>query len=189
MLLLSEKLFGVPIMGLQTGNKLAQTVGIIIDPKDLHIVAFYVDGEGVDIKPSVLHSQDIREMGELGFIIDDSTKIMPLDGLVRLQAIIDEGFTLIDCAVIDKSNNKLGKVEDYSFEPESLVIQQLFIKRPFLQSIAQTSNIIHRKQILAIYPDKIIVDSPTIKEKITSKAEEATSFVNPFRAADPETRS
>jgi sporulation protein YlmC with PRC-barrel domain len=188
MLLLSEKLLQVPVMSLQTGTQLALTTDVIVDPKNLTITACYVAGEGVDSDPSVLFMEDIREAGELGFIIDDSTRLMPLEGLVRLQAIIDTGFTLIGAQVVDIRGNKVGKVTDYSFTPLGYTVQQLFVKPGFVQSLLHASRIIHRKQILDIKDNVIIVDSPDVTEKIREKAEKAGSLVNPFRSPDIEPR-
>lgn len=186
MLLLSDKLKNVPIMSLQTGGELARTIEPIIDPRSLFIPAFYVDGPLVDIKPSVLHTDDIREAGSLGFIIDGSEKLMELDGLVRLQQIIDFHFDIFACTVYDVSGKKLGKVSDYSFEPDGYTIQQIYIQQSWLRSITATSNIIHRKQIVSVSPGRIVVDSPTIHESLTEKAGEAAAFVNPFRSQSPQ---
>lgn len=188
MLLLSEKLINVPIMSLQTGTKLAVTTEPIIDPANLSIAASYVTGQNLDSDPSVLFMNDIREAGELGFIIDDSSKLMPLDGLVRLQAIINEGFRLVGANVIDKHGGKVGKVTNYSFTPEDYSVQQLFVKPPFIQSLVADSRLIHRNQIIDIKGDTITVDSPDVTAKIREKAEKASTLVNPFRSPDIEPR-
>ncbi len=188
MLLLSEKLKAVPIMSLQTGTQLAVTTEPIIDPKNLSVTACYVNGQNIDVDPSVLFVNDIREAGELGFIIDDSSKLMPLEGLVRLQSIIDEQFNLIGANVVDKRGNKIGKVTDYSFSPEDFVVQQLYVRPGFVQSLINDSRIIHRKQILNVAKNLITIDTPDVTEKIRERAEKAGTFVNPFRSPDIEPR-
>lgn len=186
MLLLSEKLRNVPVMSLQTGTKLANTDEPIIDAANLTIVACYVLSPNLDSNPSVLFMNDIREAGELGFIIDDSANLMPLDGLVRLQEIIDENFHLIGISVVDKSGKKIGKVTDYSFTPDTFVIQQLFVQPGVLQSLIDGSRVIHRKQIIDVTPKQIVVDTLEIKSGLRERAESASSFVNPFRSPDTE---
>ena len=174
-------------MSLQTGSRIAITTDAIIDPKDLSIPACYVEGPGLESSPSVLFMNDIREAGELGFIIDDSSKLMPLDGLVRLQAVIDSGFHIASLPVIDRSKHRLGTVEDYSFDSESSLIQQLHIKPPFLRSLMHGSHIIGRRQIIDVSSERIVVDSPDVRAP-TEQTDEATSFVNPFRSPETETR-
>jgi uncharacterized protein YrrD len=188
MLLLSEKLTGVPIMSLQTGTKLAETTDPIIDPGNLTILASYVDGQSLDTTPSVLFMEDIREAGELGFIIDDSSRLMPLEGLVRLQGIIDEEFSLPGINVVDKRGGKVGKVVDYSFSPEDYIIQQLFVKPGLLQSIVHDMRIINRSQIIDVTSKLITIDTPDVKDSLKDKAEQASNYVNPFRSPDIEAR-
>ena len=186
MLLLSEKLKDVPIMSLQTGTELARTSAPIIDPRDLSIPAFYVGGSPFDHTPSVLHTIDIREAGELGFIIDGSEKIMELDGLVRLQAILDLGFDIMKCTVHDRKGTKLGRVDDFSFDPHFFTVQQTYMPQPLRTSFSAASSIIARSQIVSISANKIIVDIPTVTEEVTKKSEPSSSFVNPFRAQSPQ---
>lgn len=176
-------------MSLQTGGELARTTAAIIDPRTLSIPALYVEGSQVEQSPSVLHIDDIREAGSVGFIIDDSDKIMGLGGLVRLQEIIDFNFDIFACNVFDTSGNKLGKVTDFTFDPKLFTIQQIYIHQSFLRSITSTSNIINKKQIVSVSHEKIIVDSPTIHDKIADHANKATTFVNPFRTAQQADRA
>lgn len=178
MLLLSEKLFDVPIMSLQTGSELARSKQPIINPYTLSIIALYVD----DAHSIVLHVDDIREVSTIGYIIDDNDKLMSLENLVRLQEVIDLGFSLIGLPVWDSYGNKLGKVSDYTYDESRFEIQQLFIKQSFFRSISNTSNIVHRRQIISVTTEKVIVEIPTIKDKLTERAEAATQFVNPFRS-------
>lgn len=188
MLVLSEHLKNVPVMSLQTGTEIARTLEEIIDPDTLTIVADYVDGPAIETQPCVLFMSDIRESGELGFIVDDSSKLMPLDGLVRLQALIDMKFNLIGIPVVDRRSNKLGTVEDYSLDPQSFEIQQLFVKPSFLQSLTHGSKIVHRSQIIDVTPKFITVGTAEITQSSKEAVEDTASFVNPFRSPGPETR-
>lgn len=186
MLLLSETLTNVPVMSLQTGSELARTLDPILDPRSLTIVALYVDGPQIDTRPSVLHVSDIRESGELGYIVDNSDVLMSTEGLVRLEEIINFHFSLIGMPVFDEENKSIGKVSDYSYEPSSYTVQQLYVRQPFLKSLSAVSNIIHRRQVVAIKKDRIIVESASLKDRITENANAARAFVNPFRGSQPE---
>lgn len=186
MLLLSDKLTNIPIMSLQTGTELARTDEAIIDPRNLNIIALYVHGPQIDVHPSVLHIADIREAGELGFIVNDSNILMSTEGLVRLEEIINFHFTLIGTAIYDTNSKHLGKVADYAFEPTTYTIQQLYAHQSLFKSLSVMSNIIHRKQIVSVTKDRIIVESASIKDKIVENAEAARAFVNPFRSPQAE---
>lgn len=181
MLLLSDKLTSVPVMSLQTGGELARTSGVIIDPRTMSIPALRVTGPQLDSAHTVLHTEDIRESGSLGFIIDDSTKLMSLEGLVRLQEVIDFHFTITACDVFDQTGKKLGRVSDFSFDPTTFTIQQIYIKQRFLQSLTSTSHIISRSQIVTVTPTRIVVETPTVTESNRDQDAETSGFTNPFR--------
>lgn len=183
MLIWRERLASVPIMSLQTGGRLATATEPIIDPKDLTIVAFYCEGPLVDFKPAILHTEDIREFGELGMIVNDSDDIMPIENLVRLQDIINYGFDLIDKKVVDTTKHKLGKVNNYVIETGSFKIMKFSVKRPLLHSLQEHELIISRRQIREITDDTIVVDAADVEEKAHAPVARRADIHNPFRPA------
>lgn len=182
MLLPIKNLLGTPVMSLQTGSELAHTTEPIIDPRQMTIVAFYVEGKLLESNPSVLHVSDIRELSDIGLIIDDSDKLMGIDGLVRLQEIIDFEFELDGVQVVDERGHKLGKVADYAIEPETYTIQQIYTEQSIIKSLSHVSNIIHRSQIVSVTNEKIIVKSPTVPAHEVEERIMSQTFINPFRA-------
>lgn len=189
MLLPINRLLNCPVMSLQTGAELARTDEPIIDPRKMTIVAFYVEGRALDQHPSVLHVSDIRELSDIGMIIDDSEKLMPPDDLVRLLEVVGFGFKLPGIQVVDEHGRKLGKVSDYAIEPESYTIQQIYTEQSLLKSFSTVSNVIHRSQIVSVTNDRIIVSSPTVPGD-AREAKVTSGFVNPFRTGgQPENQS
>jgi len=188
MLQLSESLENVPVLSLQTGTKLAHTIGIIIDPDTLAIPALYVDGPGIDIQPSVVFVEDIREVSDIGYIIDSSDSIMPLDGLVRLQKLIDADVSLLDSIVVDQSGEKIGKIEDFSYDSDLFVIQQILVRPPLLKRLLGDGRIIHRSHIVEVTKEKVIIDNSSAMHTLREKTDESAAFVNPFLAPDTESR-
>lgn len=188
MLIPIDRLIGLPIMSLQTGTELARTTGVIIDPRQMKLAAFYVDGHLLEAHPSVLHPSDIREFSDIGLIVDNSERLMSMDGLVRLQEIIDFGFELKGTKVIDEQGRKLGKVADFALEPGDFTVQQLYTHQSILRSLGTMSNVIHRSQIVSVRNDQIVVKSPTVRDeaKGATASQPARPFVNPFRGSQPE---
>ena len=179
-------------MSLQTGQPLCYLSSPIINPYNLHIVAFYVDGPRLDFEPAVVFAEDIREFGPAGAIVDSVDNIMSLDGLVRLQEVINYNFTLDKILVADDQGEKLGRVIDYIIDPLNFEIQQLHVKPGFFKSFSITSLTIGRQQIVKVEPDRITVKSPTIKAKAKGQVmmDEARrvlnpEFDNPFRKQRP----
>lgn len=181
MLVYSARLQQLPVLSLQTGSPLAVTSEPIIDPRRLHITAFYCEGPLLDVEPAIIHTDDVREFSDLGLIVNDSEDIMSPEGLVRLQEIIDFNFTFIGMKVVDDRNTKLGKVEDYVTDTDSFLIQTFVVKRPLLRSFNEAKLVIGRNQIAEIKNDVIIVKSPTLKEPAKAATAPQTEFENPFR--------
>jgi sporulation protein YlmC with PRC-barrel domain len=191
MLLWHDRIIGSRIVSLQTGSTLGNLGDPIVDSKNLKIEAFYCNGPLIEYTPSVLYSADIREYGEMGAIVNESTDIMPLDDdLVRLHELIDRKFELLGKKVITESNHKLGKISGYIVETESYFVQKLQVRKSFLKAINETSFLIDRQLIRKITDDAIVVADADIAEKKPSTVMSSIpkeTIDNPFRKPLPET--
>lgn len=184
MLVPIERFINLPVLSLQTGAELARTGEPIVDPRQLKIAAFWVSGRRLDHEKSVLHPTDIREISDIGLIVNSSDQLMSVEGLVRLQTILDYHFTLIGIRVEDEHKRRIGTVKTYSVDPESFFIQQLYIKPPLLKQLGVTNLTVHRNQIVSVKNDVITVASGTAPKKSLEKTMKET-FVNPFRSPAP----
>lgn len=186
MLVLGSRLTDTPVMSLQTGTRLARVQSPLIDPANLKIVAYEVDGPLLTEHPSFLRTDDIREMGAIGMIIDSTDELVGLHDVIKLEKLHKMQFQPVGMTVIDEHKHKLGKVEDFTLETGSFVIQQLNVKRGLLKGLTDTGILIHRSQILEIN-DRTIVVKGTAK-KLPDPVLEATrsDYVNPFRAPAPQ---
>jgi uncharacterized protein YrrD len=185
MLLLGSRLNSTPIMGLQTGTQLAVTKDAIIDPSNLKIVAYEVDGPLLSERPAFIRIADVRELSDVGMIIDSNDEFIGISDVIAIEKIYKLGFKLIGLSVIDESKHKLGKVSDYSLETGSFIIQQLNVKRGTLKSLGETELLIHRSQIVEISDDYIIVRTAAKKLEPISKTQ-SLSYLNPFRSTTPQ---
>ncbi len=180
MLITGFRLIDAPVMGLQTGAELARISHPVIDPKDLHILAYEVEGPQLDAHPSLLRIADVREFSDIGVIVDSSDEFVSPDDIIKLGDIYKLHFQLEGLTVRDENKHKLGKVEGYTIETGDFVIQQLNVKRPLLKSLGDTHLLIHRSQIIEINDKEIIVHSHgEIPEPALEKIHK--TYVNPFR--------
>lgn len=184
MLILGSKLIGIPIMGLQTGTKLALTKTAIINPSNLCIVAYEVAGPLLSIRPAYLRIADVRELSPVGLIIDGDDELIGKDDVIVIQKILDLNFNLIGMNVIDENKSKIGKIINYTVEAESFSIQQIMVKPNIIKSISKSELLIHRSQIVEINNSAIIVKSATVKPEQVKP-----SYVNPFRQQNPQTNN
>lgn len=187
--MLKDRLQNMPIMSLQTGAKIAKTGNFIIDPRQLKIVAFYCSGSRLDINPAVLTVSDIREISEIGLIVDSADVLVSPDDLVRLSDVLSFGFTLEDKQVIDESGRKLGKVDNYSLDPTTLYVIKLHVQPSFWQAWGTTEFTIDRTQIIEVTDTEIVVKDT--RKKVTQKVRVAPTPMldNPFKPKQAESTS
>ena len=184
MLLSSEQMSHVAVMSLQTGGELAQTKAPVINPNNLKIIAYEVDGHQLDTHPSFLLIDDVRELSSMGFIIDSSDEFVGLDDVIKLREVHDYNFELIGKREVDQKGRTLGHVTNYTIDPEGFFIKQLNTKRPFLKSFNDTELLIDRSQIVEI-TDALITVMHDGRELLPI-AKSAKAYVNPFRSQTPQ---
>lgn len=185
MLLVGSQLLNLPIMGLQTGGELARTVQPVIDPSSLSIIAYTVSSPLLEnAAPAFLRIADIRELSDIGFIVDSIDEFVYQGDVIHLDDIYELRFQIVGMKVVDETRRKLGKVYDFTLDVGDFSIQQLNIKRPFVQRINDPELLIHRSQIIEISAEAIVVHS---KAEIPEHTRVTTpgSYVNPFRKTKP----
>jgi uncharacterized protein YrrD len=182
MLLLGDHLLKTPVMSLQVGSKIAETTQPIIDPRSLTIVAYEVEGPLLSEHPSFIRIADIRELGNLGMIIDSSDEIVGKNDVVKVNELLALNFNLIGMKVVDTKNKKLGSVINYTLDTDSFVIQQLSVRGGLISSLSSTGHMVHRSQITEISDTTITVKS-TEKQlpALTTTGEIHRTYSNPFR--------
>lgn len=188
MLISGSQLIGIPVMGLQTGSKLASTFNPVIDPSNLKILAYQLEGPLLTDNPSFVLIADVRELGNIGMIVDSSDEFVSVSDVISLQKIYELNFKLTGLSVIDDKNHKLGKVSDFVVDTDSFFIQQLNVKQGIIKSLSDTELLIHRKQIIEINDHHIKVKSAAKKlEPITKPSQ--IDYMNPFKSPKPQVES
>ena len=180
-----QNFIGTPVMSLQTGTELAATSQPVIDPRRLEIVAFYLEGSLLDFNPALLLAEDIREVSDIGFIINSSEELVSPEDMFSMQEILDLQFALEGMAVFDDTGSKLGKVMTYSVNSANFLVQQLYVQRPFLQNLVNTELLIHRSQIVNVTNKAITVRSTRTPIKNPVATAQEKLFYNPFRSGEP----
>lgn len=184
MLLTGSQLLETPVMSLQTGKELAQTKAAVINPHNLSVIAYQIEGQHLDHDPSYIRIADMRELGSLGMIVDSSDEFVEPEDIINDKAIYDLEFILEGKHVIDDRKKKVGKVIDYVVDVDSFVIQQLAVKRPLLKSFSNDELLIHRSQIVEVNDTTIVIKSGKVKN--TVKVTPSRQFINPFRQSSPQ---
>ncbi|NTW62117.1 hypothetical protein HGB25_01750 [Candidatus Saccharibacteria bacterium] len=185
MLILGSRLIGTPIMSLQTGAQLASIKAPVIDTSNLKIVGYEVEGPLLDIRPALLRIDDVRELSNVGMIIDSSDEFVGVDDVIDMGKMYKLNFKLIGLQVISESKQKLGRVSDYSLDTSSFVIQQLNVRHGIIKSFTDTELLIHRSQIVEINDSAIVVRSTAQNIKPVASPASNSAYLNPFRSSVP----
>ena len=184
MLLNSSRLIGCPVLSLHLGGPIGRVTGEIVDPNDLKIIALNVDGPqtGDGDHGDILDVRSVREFSNIGMIIDSIDDLVSKGEVIKFDEIMDLNFNVIGLAVKTKKGKKLGKIVDYTFDPESMQIMQFIVKRPMMKSLLDPELVIGRSQIKEVNDYELIVKDDERKiQKESGKKDFVPNFVNPFR--------
>lgn len=162
MLLMSKSLYSQPVMSLRLGTPIAVAVEPIINPHNLKIVGWWCKVPGAT-KQHVLLAENVREAMLQGLAVDDDDSLSHSNDLVRHNEILGLHFQLPDKTVKTKTR-KLGKVSDFAYDSQSMLIQKLYVARPLTKLLASEDTlIIDRNQIIEITDRYIVVRDADVK--------------------------
>ncbi len=184
MLMKDSDLQNYPVLSIHMSGMIAKTTDAIIDPNDLKIVGFFVNGPKVGTGDcgNILQVVDIREFSNLGMVIDSEDELVNSDDVIKLQEIVNINFQLIGKKVETRKKTKLGKVASFTVNPKNFQIQQIIVQRPLMKSFLDPELTIGRSEIVNVDDEKIIVKDEEKKIRERSANEDfVPNFVNPFR--------
>ncbi|HVW23146.1 MAG TPA: hypothetical protein VHB51_01500 [Candidatus Saccharimonadales bacterium] len=157
MLQLSGGLLNKAVMSLRTGTPVATVTGPIFNPNNLKIEGFYCR-DRFSGKELILLPQDIRDLLNQGFVVNDHDVLTEPDELVRLKDVLELNFELIGKPVETVSKQKVGKVSDYAVEVETMYVQKIYVSQSILKSFTGGSLSVDRSQVQEITPRRIIIN-------------------------------
>lgn len=167
MLQLSNSLLNKPVLSLRTGTVVATATTPIINPNNLKIEGFYCTDQ-FSRTPLVLLYQDIRDLIQQGYVVNDHDVLVDPSELVRLKDLIALNFELLGKQVVTTDKKKLGKVSDYATEVTTMYIQKLYVSQSVFKSFTGGSLSVDRTQITEITSKRIIIND--ISGKVPARA-------------------
>lgn len=156
MLQLSASLLDRPVLSLRTGGKIAHTVSAIVDPNNLKIEGFYCQ-DALEHRQPILLSQDIRDVLPQGIVVNDHDALTDTEDLVRFKDLLELNFRIVGKKVITVSKQRLGKIEDFATDTQSMYIQKLYAGPSLIKTFTGSQLSIDRSQIVEITTNTIIV--------------------------------
>ncbi len=182
MLVYHSRLIGTPVLSVQAGGAVAKLSDPIVNPDNLKILGFFLAGPMVDVTNNILDVSSIREYSNYGAVIDNADEFVGSEDVVKIKKILNLNFDLIGLRVETKKGTHLGKIIDFTATSDNFAIQQIIVKRPTFKSFIDPELTIHRREIVEITDDKVIVkDEEKVLKARAEKEDFVPNFVNPFR--------
>ena len=184
MLINSDRLLNCPILSLHVGGAIARTTEIVVDPNELKVIAFRLEGPDIakGAAGNYLQESRVREYSSAGMVVDSLDDFVEADDVVSLKQILDLNFSLKGMHVVTKKGTKLGKVSDYTVNTDGFVIQQLIVQRPIMKAFLDPELVIGRSEVIEISDKEIVVRDEESKIRANATREDfVPNFVNPFR--------
>lgn len=164
MYLLASQLKNLPIMSLQTGQSIAVVDRPIFDAASLEVMALRCTIGRYRRHEGVVLLRDVRQFAADCIIIDSFDEIEDPHEIVRLRAAAEQDFEPIGKTVASESGQHLGKVEDYTINLKTYLLQKLYVHQSLMKSLLFNNLVIDRTQIIDITPKQITVKDAGVKE-------------------------
>lgn len=191
MLLTGSKITGTPVLSLHTGGAIAFVQSAVIDPEDLRVIAYVLEGPYLKNNPDVgniLMTDDIREVSRSGLIVDSSDRFVEREEVIHLDEVMNLNFNLVGLKVVTQKDKKIGKISDYTLDSGTFSVYQLIVQRPFMAAFLDPVLTINRSQIIeiddykiTIKHDKAQIKAPKTKAKEPASEDFTPNYSNPFR--------
>ena len=156
MIKLSSALLNIPIISLQTGAQVGVALRPLINPNNLKIEGWFSVSK-FTAGTHFLPAGELRDIARQGIAVDEYTSITEFEELPRLEPVLRIDYQVIGKTVVTKSKKKLGKVDDYAADLDSMFIQKFYVSPGALKMFTKDQLTISRSQIIEITDKKIIV--------------------------------
>lgn len=183
MLVINSRLLGTPVLSVQAGGPIANVASAVVDPNELKIIAFRLEGPLVNRDDAnLLDVRSIREYSNFGMVIDNIDELIADDDVIKIANVLELNFDLLGLKVKTKKGTKLGHITDFTVTSEDFIVQQIIVKRPIVKAIVDPELTISRKEIVEVNDYEVIVkDEEKVLKARAEKEDFVPNFVNPFR--------
>jgi uncharacterized protein YrrD len=158
-------LSSLPIASVRSGARIGRVSGLIINPDTLHIDAFECQVAGSSSQLLLLPS-DIFTLSPRGIVIQDHEHLSEYKDTIRLKPLLNLRYGVIGKHAYVGSK-KVGAVEGYAVDSDSLYIIKLYVKPGLLMKLKTAQLTYDRKSVREVTNNKIVFED-TSKVKVAS---------------------
>ena len=155
MIKIYNEIIGTKILDFNNGNLLALLDGIIINPDNGKILAFWVKSLFIPGKNTIIMSNSIVKWSK-NIYIKNPDDIFEAEDSVRLLEILNKKIFFISNIVKNEKLEYLGKIYDLDFDSEKLYLRQIYLSKTFL-FFKYSKRIFKYDKILKTSKDYILV--------------------------------
>lgn len=182
MLLNNSAFTSMPIGSVRSSGRIGIVTGLIVNPHNLHVDALkcrVARGEEQLLSPI-----DIKNLSPTGIVINDHDNLLDIEDAVRLEPILKINYDLLN-KIAYEGKRKIGKVEGFAINSDSLFIQKIYI-RPGLLARVNTDQLTYdRSAIVEVTDTKIVFNSSSkVRDRVVNSVENIRKMTIPQPSAN-----
>lgn len=170
MYVLATQLKNLPVLSLQTGQQIASINKPVVQDSSLEVLALQCRLGRLGRQEGVILMRDIRQVASDCVILDSFDEIEDIKEIVRLREVAIKNFNPIGKLVVNESGQKLGKVEDYTINLKTFLLQKLYVHQSVMKSFLFNNLVIDRTQIIDVSPKQFTVRDVSVKQPALAPA-------------------
>lgn len=160
---------GQLIVSHDDAEPLALLRDVILNPDTGKIGGWWVKPITLPLSLGILLPEDILSWKKSIYITSENVIADPSD-LVRLEEMLQRNVALLGKKVYSETGRYLGKVLDFSFDPNLSVLRSIYVRRGFwLWTLSQ--RVFGMESIIEIQSDRIIVKDLTTEKVAESEGD------------------
>ena len=171
----------LPIGSVRSSGRICTVTGIVIKPNNLHIDEFRCRIVGG--RQQLLSPLDIRDLSPQGIVINDHDILLDEVDAIRLKPVLTLNYQLVGkSAFVGK--RKIGRVEGYAIDLESLFIQKIYVRPGLLSRMNSDRLVFDRSAIKEVTDTKVVfVGSNIIRDTVKASIPTINSLMMPQSSA------
>lgn len=157
---LYSEFIGMPVFSEYSSSPLALVRDVIIDPENGKLLALLVKNNYIIVP------MDIERTTASAIFIADKDRILPVDDVLRVKAVLTRHIAILNAKVItEKTHEYMGRIVDFEIDTTHMALTNIHVAKQIL-FLRFNERIIDYKHIVRIEKHSVIVK----EQAITSKA-------------------
>ena len=163
---LSTELKDLPIVSIAEGEEVGMVKDFIVDPVEKAVVALVIADKTWYAGAKVISFSLINSIGDYAITTENSSSVVELSNMPEIIDLLKKELKMIDARVITRGGRFVGRVNEYSIDPETGRILGLELAGDADVS-SPDKNVIPSASIVTIGKDVIIVNDD-VESSLTS---------------------